>query len=420
MDFSELFQEGTTVQGPDAASAGPGAVDLTQQGNFSSMMTPVPEIEKARVPAATPAEAAKRKVGWQRVMEAFQNNPNLQRAMMLVGAQLAQPIAPGQTRSGHMANSAVVGLNAYQQGQQQEQAQSMALKREAREEQRLGIEQERLEEAKKMGVSQRETAQVGRQETLLDIKTKQEGMEDKIKQGRAIAEKAVLDLEEFKDGASLRKAERALKEQEARIRAEIPDEVRMQAELDKVNELRAKIDQARATTQKTTAEARILEEDLALGPKGRAELKAPASQTAVGARWKLMSEAYDASENLRRQYPDKNAWLVSIETDAKTSKTAALKAVNDAINLLPMVKPGKPDPAREKLMQQQQILINELVGAPATGAPATAAPPAEPSKKGGEGLPQPKSKAERDALPSTVEWYLAPDGSRRRNPNYGK
>src|SRR5688572_1420722 len=179
MDFNELFLEGTTVP------PGPGAVDLMQPQptpgmNFASTMSGPMEFEAAHVPAKTPQEIEQRRSGWMKVWENFQTNPNLQRAMMLVGAQLAQPIQPGQTTSGAIAQSAVVGMNAYQLGQKEELAMAAGQRREQRDERRLGIEEGRLGlESRRVG-EQEKTGAITREGAALDVDLKRQTLPELV------------------------------------------------------------------------------------------------------------------------------------------------------------------------------------------------------------------------------------------------
>lgn len=377
MDWTEM------MLGQGAVPPAEGAVDLTAAQampaaavagpQFAQMMAPQPDMSTAKTPARNPKELGDRMTLWAKIAHKFQTDPNLQRSLMMMGAAMAQPIQPGQTPGGQFANSAMVGLNAYQMGQQADFARQVEMAKQGREDTRLGMEQqrvglerERVEEAKKTGTVQRAATEAGTERTLLDLETAKETQADTIKRGHALAEKAVMELDEFKDEAHIRTAERALKEQELRVKNSIPDEVRQQAELDKINELRAKVQQAQAAARKTGAEADILASEAKLTPQERSKLKRTSSPTREEVQWGLLSNAWDESENLKKQFPDKNAWLAANSTESKTNRAQLLKAVNDALADLPPPRKGEKDPTREQLSGIQRKLLTEIAGGEAT------------------------------------------------------
>lgn len=421
MDFS-IFQEGTTVP------AGPGAVDVTggqpvvPGQNFASVMSGPMGFEEAHVPASTPQEVEERRNGWLKIWEKFQSNPNLQRALMLVGAQLTQPIQPGQTTSGAIAQSAVVGMNAYQLGQKEQLALEGAQRKEAREENRLGMEEERLGlererfgEAKKTGETQRAATAAGTKRTLLDIETAELTQKDTVTRGHALAEKAVQEAAEFKDEAGLRRAERALREQEARIKASIPDEVRQQAELDRVNELREKVRLVGAQATKAGHEATIAGQEAGMSPAERARLKTTTTTTAEGAKWALLENAWKSSPQLQRQHPDMSAWLANATTSVRENPAVTLKAVSEAIDALPTPRKGTTDPDREKLEGVRRDLINRIAGgnqdqpsAPPVSGAQPAAAKGKPGSSAENPLPWPGAQ-QAGRLPSGT-YIIGPDG----------
>lgn len=260
MDWNELFPEGTIV--PPA----PGAVDITGQPpaapgmNFAATMGPPMEFEAAHVPAATPAEAETRKAGWMKIYEKFNSNPNLQRALALVGAQLAQPIGPGQTTAGATANAAVVGMNAYQLGQQADFQKQMALKKEGREDARIGMEQERLgfegrrvAETEKTGAVGRTATEAGTRNTMLEGDLKSRTFEDLV--GTAAAQRRLMETRA--DTASRDETIKSLERinQELELRAKMPSIARRVEQEIELNQ--AKIDELKSQGSGRAAQARV-------------------------------------------------------------------------------------------------------------------------------------------------------------------
>jgi hypothetical protein len=357
MDWNDQFGEGT-VLGTTSATPGPGAVDLTQGGGgFNGMMTPMPEIEAAHIPAATPQEVEKRRSGWMQLVQKFQENPNLQRAMMLVGANLMQPLPPGQTPGGALGQSAVVGMNAYQMGQQQDVARQAALRKEEREERQLGFEERRVTEAERTGEVGRaatgEQTAERREMRPINLQTAQERLKELQAGGKRAAELHTAGARE-----------RELKALKAEIEAGLPRSVQVERVLAEINAELAKPALTAAQTEKAAAEARegrakagITEQELALGVEGRAAIKARTQPTAFTAQAQYLEEAWKGSETLRRQNPDMKAWVVDITTKAKERPTAALRDVAQIIDSM-----DRNDPGRPAMMKLQRRMIDELEG----------------------------------------------------------
>lgn len=243
----------------------PGVNDPTGMGpGYTAMQQPMPDLNAARRPAANPQELGDRMNLWSQIAYKFQSDPNLQRSLMLTGAMLMQPKQPGQTNAGNIANAAVVGTNAYQMGQAADFERQAKLGEEARKNAELGIHQgdAAIRQQKAPGeIAATAAGTAGTQakttETLLDIETKQKTQDSTVRKGQALADEAVAKVKDFSDSEGLRRADRALKEQEVRVKASIPDEIKQQAALDEINTLRAKLDQVKAQTGATTAAGRL-------------------------------------------------------------------------------------------------------------------------------------------------------------------
>lgn len=345
-------------------------------GDFLTMAQPaMPDVEAAHVPVNTPQDLEKRKAGWMELVNRFQSNPNLQRAMMLVGANMMQPLQPGQTAGGALANSAVVGMNAYQQGQQADLAQKMALRKEGREDVRLDFEAQRLEEAKRTGASQREAAGVAtdtarerlpavRAETERTLRT----LDDVVRSSQLQRKQLELAVDKTERGQYLEDLERDLKEMQV---------LAQKGNLD--TKTKQEMELAEATLKKVKAEATTAAQEAELGPEGRARLKTTTTTTAEGVRAALLDKWWNDSPTLQRQHPDKSAWLANATTETKRNPATLLKAVSEAIDAT-----GSKDPERPKMEALRRQLIDEMAGtgeaSPVTqpGASAPAKPAAAP------------------------------------------
>jgi len=137
MEWWEMM--GQSPQMPQADPSGSPAA-------MGAMMQPDPtaQIQMYNRPANDPQEYEKRLGGWSELVQRFQSNPNLQRAMMMTGAMMAQPLQPGQTAGGALGNAAVVGMNAYTAGTAADRQAMMEAAKNAREERRLGMEEAKV------------------------------------------------------------------------------------------------------------------------------------------------------------------------------------------------------------------------------------------------------------------------------------
>lgn len=402
------------------APAADGAIDLTGQNSSFDFMTPQPDITAANTPAASPQDLENRRTGWMKILEKFSTNPNLQRAMMMVGAQLAQPLQPGQTWQGNAANAAVVGMNAYQLGQQADFAQKQALRKEGREDTRLALETERVDIARRGQAEAEKTGDVKRTETLLDIDTKQRTQQDTIKRGHALAEMEVERLREYRDGESLRRAERAVKEQEARIRQTIPDEALQQAELNKLNKLSEELSHIRTTSRLSTAKAReqeIENEDLErMTPEQRQQLrnqKGGGQQSAFIQRENSYRQIYQRLKSTKPDSPE-IAGMTEDEYVARQHKEGTRTDAATQISRLINAGFSKDDP---EIVALRQLLTGQT--ARSAGTPAPASPPADTKAGKGKSLPKVTTIEDYNKLPPNA-LYIAPDGTTKRKRAGGR
>lgn len=260
-DFTGLFGEGDSAPGVDTGDA-----------EFGSMMQQSPpELVAAHVPAATPAELEKRKSGWMSLVQKFQSNPNLQRAMMMAGAQMAQPLQQGQTTTGNIANSAVVGANAYQMGQTADLARAAAGRKEGRDERGLvvqeraaaGVETERGERmlgmpGQRAAVTQ-QTATSKSAQAASDYRLETDKLlrGDVVENARQAGKKLGLEIENLRDEQEVAGLRRRIEAMKSRIELDIPDEARQKAALALLEEPTLKLEAHRATIKAQGATAKL-------------------------------------------------------------------------------------------------------------------------------------------------------------------
>lgn len=421
MDYNELFQEGTLDTG--ATPPGPGAVDLTAGGgDFGMFNGGAPEIEAAHVPAASPQDALKRKSGWMKIMEAFQTNPNLQRSLMLVGAQMMQPIQPGQSVGGATANAAIVGMNAYQLGQKEELAQKKGLRAEGREDRRLDLETERLEEQKRTGQVGREATAASTARTIgttpgaiAESEKQVRTLEDAIALSGQLVERGKLANKEALNESAVAEIERDTRVVksffERAIMAGTPVDAKIRqgmaevaAAEERVKTLRSQGGLADAQARKATADAGVAEAEARMTPEERARSRRTQS-TSEEARWRLLSDAWDKSPALKAAHPDKEAWLAGSSTESKRNPSVLLKAINEAIEGLPSPRKGVADPKRVELEEARDQLIREMRGgAPAAPATPASAPPAATKKGAHKAGDKAKSRSGKPITYDGEKW----------------
>ena len=254
-DFGELFDEPGTSAYPGAVDVTAGGVPSPQEDIGSVLQGLPPEAQEAYKPPATPQEKEKRKQGWLLLAERFSSNPNLQRAFMLAGATMAQPIQPGQNSQGAFANSLVVGSNAYQLGEQADYARGKDQRTEARAERGLQLQEAESKERVKTAPVARAGIAAGTAHTEAGTKLLHATMEDAVASSRANRKKLELGLSEAEKDVALRDLERDNKAiQEFAKRPSLFRQAEQEMELND-----AKIAEARAKAKKGSFEVAALE-----------------------------------------------------------------------------------------------------------------------------------------------------------------
>jgi uncharacterized protein len=210
MDFSEILngkmQEDQPLAGGYSSVQQPSAQPIT----YAGMTQPIPsEVQAMYQPTQDPAEIEKRNAGWMEVMKQAVMNPNIQRAMMYMGANLTAPRAHGQTALNQFAQSALIGKTAYDFGNDAEFARRQAMSKEAREK----AESESL--IKYRGAQTRGTE--------LSNEEKQRTLEDSIARARADRQRAEADASRAGTDADVKKIELAYQERLKKIKDAIPD-----------------------------------------------------------------------------------------------------------------------------------------------------------------------------------------------------
>lgn len=95
-----------------------------QSLGLAPTMQPMPDVQAA--PPQSPEEVAQRKEGWGQVLQRINSDPNLMRAITVMGLQLMRP-------GSNLGTAGLAGLSAFEQGKQAEIAQSVAQRKEQRE-----------------------------------------------------------------------------------------------------------------------------------------------------------------------------------------------------------------------------------------------------------------------------------------------
>lgn len=221
---------------------------------FSSMTQQQdPVVSKIMVPAANPQEVEQRKAGWMEVLK----NPNMQMALLMMGANMAQPTPAGQSTLGHAAQSLALGAGAFQMGEyatrQEARQKQLDTQKQAESEATIAARgaQTRLAEAQLPGV-----------QAASDVA--QRSVQLNVDRNKLELEKAQLALDSAKTENDVKKIEADLKKRRLAIEKEIPDEKLRAAALAEVDakalavrEARARIAASEATTKAKSAEADV-------------------------------------------------------------------------------------------------------------------------------------------------------------------
>ena len=240
----------------DLTAMQPQLQNLPMPGAFGGMSQPTPPlVQQMATPATTPDELENRKQGWLQVFD----NPNFRRALGFMGAQLMQPVQPGQTGLGHLGQAMGTGMVAFQQGEYAQYEQKLKAAEEARKTAESGARIKASEAGTAL-----DTARLPGVRAESDVAAGTAG--DRIKAAKATREKAEQDLAKARTENEVAQVEAELKKRKAAIVKEIPDAKIREgalAEIDlaiqKVAEARARTGQAAAETKRAGTEQAVAE-----------------------------------------------------------------------------------------------------------------------------------------------------------------
>ena len=116
MSFDQILNPQNGVPNPNQPQAMQGLGLAPQMADMPDIQAPVP---------ATPEEAEQRKGAWTQVLERVNTDPNLRRAMMVMGLSMMRPGA-------NLGSSGLAGLSAYEMGRMADQTQAKEARQEAR------------------------------------------------------------------------------------------------------------------------------------------------------------------------------------------------------------------------------------------------------------------------------------------------
>lgn len=376
---------------------------------YSGMMQPGPDLSVAHRPAASPQEYEQRLTGWQQLANRFMSDPNLQRSLFLTGAMLTQPIQPGQTTSGAIGNAAVVGMNAYQVGQQANLAQQAALRKEARENKELGIREQESQARIAESGERVETARAARPGVQAQSDVAVASVEDAIKSAqlnRRKLETAVSEADKQAAVDAIKRDNEALS-----LYAKRPNIGRAVEQELRLND--AKLAQAGAATRAGVATARQTElenEGLeSLTPAERARLKSTRGTTSgTVQQFDMWANAYDRIKQQNPDSPEIKGFKTRDEYAARMLSTS--KEADPAVLLSRLA--GVLDEDDELILQLRADIASRRSGTP---PPATNPPPKGSGKQKPKGPVTISTDEEFNALPSGT-IFIGPDGKRRRKP----
>lgn len=224
--------------------------------SYASFEQPVPpEVEAMHRPAATPAEVEVRKQGWMQVVQRAVQNPNLMRAIGMFGAQLAQPMAPGQSGAGHWSNAIQLGTTAYQFGEEAERQRARETQQDAMQRQRhdLALRQgeegiaasqstRRLNEVRLPGIeAQTRITLATEQDAIKNVQLERQRTEQLLANAKTTAEKDAIAL-------------KRLKEEDAII-SSLPPNLRTQAVMAEYQKPQLELDRIKAAIKASNAQA---------------------------------------------------------------------------------------------------------------------------------------------------------------------
>jgi transcriptional regulator with XRE-family HTH domain len=172
----------------------PMSVATQQSGTLPPTQAPTPPVQPppagaVPVPPANAAQQTERTSGWENLFNSIRDNPDLQRFLLYTGAQMMQPIAPGQSTAGHIG-AAVLG------GVDYASASAAASREEARKNRALDIEQSNVD------------SQINTRKGQLDLAAEELGITaDRL---QLMRDQMGLDAEQFEKEFGIKKDEFAL------------------------------------------------------------------------------------------------------------------------------------------------------------------------------------------------------------------
>lgn len=218
-------------------------------GSYAGMTQPQdPTLTAINKPAQTPAEVETRKSGWQAVWDKFTTDPNLQRAMLMVGAHMMQPLAPGQTTMGHLGQSLALGSQAINAGEYANYEKSR---------QDTKDQQETAESGARVAASKASTAETQARTpgTIADSKVKTDTAQARIDEANTASATAKLALAKATSQEEVDKIQRDLDKHKLQIEQAVPDAVRKKAVMAELEAAGLKADEAKARINASKAAA---------------------------------------------------------------------------------------------------------------------------------------------------------------------
>lgn len=225
---------------------------------YQVLTTPNPMLGEIAQPAKDDQEVASRMEGWKQLL----SNPNLSRALMYAGVSVGQPREIGQTKTGHLLKSALVGANAFQLGQaadwtrsgeEQTRTQGAAESAAKVEASRAATEASRASTASTQaglpGVEAR---------AALDVRT----LDTRVRAAQVELDKKILGFKQGEKNVPLEDLDREVKRMKLEIEKGLPEEFKAArlAELQKaeaeLNNIRARTAGTQATTALTQSQTR--------------------------------------------------------------------------------------------------------------------------------------------------------------------
>lgn len=193
-------------------------------------------VQQLMRPAASPEEKIERRGLWEQIAQKIKSDPNLQNSMLFMGAQMMQPIAPGQSGAGHLGQALATGASAYKMGEYSQYQQQQQGAESARKER---------ESAASVAASEATTARV-RQTT---------GQEAELHPLNL--DKTRLDLSKARTAEEVAKIERDLVKRKADIEKSIPDAALRASRLAELDKVTAEVNEAKARTKNYDAAAAL-------------------------------------------------------------------------------------------------------------------------------------------------------------------